>query len=342
MSDLKISALPAASALAGSELVPVVQGGTTAKASVASLGVGITSVGALTALTVNGNVTVDTDTLFVDSATDRVGIGINTPAKTLHVDGEMYVGPSTPSNDGTLVVNRQKTLSSGAWRAFRDESTFTGTGGGQAYACFDAGAFLGGSANYDHIVGFQSRPTHASSGTLNDLSGVATILVNNGGACTNAWGLRVYDTTGTGTVTNQYGLRVNALTKGANNWAVFTEGTAPSSFGGSIGIGTTAPDSILHMRSASTLNWKLENTGANGATVASFAGVGAGSFGAISNHPVFFYTNNAERMRVKATGQVRFVPLSADPSGQETGDVYYNSTTNKLRVYNGTAWVDLH
>ena len=51
----------------------------------------------------------------------------------------------------------------------------------------------------------------------------------------------------------------------------------------------------------------------------------------------------AERVRVKATGAVRFVPLSADPStGNEAGDVYYNSSTNKLRVYNGTSWIDLH
>ena len=48
-----------------------------------------------------------------------------------------------------------------------------------------------------------------------------------------------------------------------------------------------------------------------------------------------------ERGRYKTTGQLRFVPLSADPGGAETGDVYYNSSTNKLRVYNG-AWVDLH
>jgi len=54
-------------------------------------------------------------------------------------------------------------------------------------------------------------------------------------------------------------------------------------------------------------------------------------------------SGGAERMRVKATGSVRFVPLSADPStGNEAGDVYYNSSTNKLRVYNGTSWVDLH
>ena len=49
-----------------------------------------------------------------------------------------------------------------------------------------------------------------------------------------------------------------------------------------------------------------------------------------------------ERMRIKSAGQVRFVPLAADPGNAESGDVYYNSGTNKLRVYNGTTWVDLH
>jgi hypothetical protein len=48
------------------------------------------------------------------------------------------------------------------------------------------------------------------------------------------------------------------------------------------------------------------------------------------------------RVNVKTTGQVRFIPLSADPAGAEAGDVYYNSSDNKLKVYNGTSWVDLH
>jgi hypothetical protein len=48
-----------------------------------------------------------------------------------------------------------------------------------------------------------------------------------------------------------------------------------------------------------------------------------------------------ERVRVKNTGQLRFVPLAADPSGAEAGDVYYNSTDNKLKCYNGTTWNDL-
>jgi len=40
--------------------------------------------------------------------------------------------------------------------------------------------------------------------------------------------------------------------------------------------------------------------------------------------------------------QFRFVPLAAAPAGAENGDVYYDSTTNKLRVYAGGAWTDLH
>lgn len=53
-------------------------------------------------------------------------------------------------------------------------------------------------------------------------------------------------------------------------------------------------------------------------------------------------TGGTERVRVQPTGAVRFVPLAADPGTGQAGDVYYNSTTNKLRVYNGTSWVDLH
>lgn len=50
----------------------------------------------------------------------------------------------------------------------------------------------------------------------------------------------------------------------------------------------------------------------------------------------------ATRVDIKSTGQVRFVPLAADPTGAETGDVYYNSGENKLKVYNGSSWVNLH
>jgi hypothetical protein len=59
--------------------------------------------------------------------------------------------------------------------------------------------------------------------------------------------------------------------------------------------------------------------------------------------PIIMYTGQGgvERVRVKGAGQVRFFPLAADPAGAEAGDVYYNSTSNKLKCYNGTTWNDL-
>ena len=48
-----------------------------------------------------------------------------------------------------------------------------------------------------------------------------------------------------------------------------------------------------------------------------------------------------ERMRVKSTGAVRFIPRGT-PGSPEDGDVYYNSGTNKLQVRAAGSWVDLH
>jgi hypothetical protein len=46
------------------------------------------------------------------------------------------------------------------------------------------------------------------------------------------------------------------------------------------------------------------------------------------------------RMRIKSNGSVRYEPMST-PASAESGDVYYDSSTNKLRCYNGTSWNDL-
>jgi hypothetical protein len=65
------------------------------------------------------------------------------------------------------------------------------------------------------------------------------------------------------------------------------------------------------------------------------------AIGTTSTGVVALFTNTTERLRVKGNGQVRFVPLAAAPGSPEAGDVYYDSTTNKLRCYNGTTWNDL-
>ena len=48
-----------------------------------------------------------------------------------------------------------------------------------------------------------------------------------------------------------------------------------------------------------------------------------------------------ERFRINPSSSVRFASLASDPAGPSAGDVYYNSSTNKLRCYDGTVWNNL-
>lgn len=110
--------------------------------------------------------------------------------------------------------------------------------------------------------------------------------------------------------------------------AIVSSSPTQGTISGTLASGTNIAGADLRIQGGTSTG-----TGAGGAII--FRTSPTGSTGSSSNA-------STERMRVKATGQVRFVPLAADPAGAATGDVYYNSTDNKLKVYNGTAWVDLH
>ena len=45
---------------------------------------------------------------------------------------------------------------------------------------------------------------------------------------------------------------------------------------------------------------------------------------------------------VEAVGFTTFQPLKVAPAAPTTGMVYYDAPTNKLKVYTGSAFVDLH
>lgn len=92
-------------------------------------------------------------------------------------------------------------------------------------------------------------------------------------------------------------------------------------------------------------------TGANDAYLFGSAPSGAGKNGNLviatdstgNLNEIIFGTNgfssaSNERMRIKKAGQVNFAPLASDPAGATKGDMYFNSTSNKLKVYNGSAW----
>ena len=160
------------------------------------------------------------------------------------------------------------------------------------------------------------------------------------------------------------GLTGTNATAGALRFAVGTTSSTPERMridaSGNVGIGTASPngDTRLHVvkdGASETAAIRVENPATSGNSVSKldvFNGRGVqmslqtfqtqAILNVTSNHPLQLRTNNAERMQIKSAGQVRFTPLSSDPSGAESGDVYYNSSDNKLKVYNGTSWVDLH
>jgi hypothetical protein len=108
---------------------------------------------------------------------------------------------------------------------------------------------------------------------------------------------------------------------------------------GDVGVGTSSPSSRFHAAGITRVSDATNST----ATVID-ASTTAGVTTIISQFggsELVLGSAATERMRLKANGQVRFFPLASAPASPQTGDVYYDSTTNKLRCYNGTTWNDL-
>jgi hypothetical protein len=126
---------------------------------------------------------------------------------------------------------------------------------------------------------------------------------------------------------------------GESRLAFQSTGTAPSYFTGNVGIGSQSASSTLQVHGVLTVS--AGSAAAPALTISGDPNTGIFQAPASAN-TLSVTTDGVERMRVKATGAVRFVPLSADPGTADAGDVYYNSSTNKLRVYDGSSWVDLN
>jgi len=183
MADKKISQLTGATTpLSGTEVVPVVQSGSTVKVPVSDLTAG-RAVGAAS-LTIDGAAVInesggnndfrvegDTDTnlLFVDASTDRIGVGTATPDVKFHVNGAVQTTDLRAASASTLFLTA-------------DSMTVRTTGAAVRLAIDANGSTTVGVASLatTAVDGFLYVPTCAGTptGTPTAKSGYAPLVVN--------------------------------------------------------------------------------------------------------------------------------------------------------------------
>jgi len=261
--------------------------GTTKKVTVNQiLGAGGTAT--LASATITGDLTVDTSTLKVDSANNRVGIGTATPAAgyALDVRGILAAGNS-------------------------------------------AGTIIGG-------ISFSSRPE------------IGAISNHNLGLIANNTTMHLITPAG---VFNWYdGLGGTRMTLNSTGLGIGVTPSTAWNTGGNLQVGELG--ALYHNQTlgATDLTYNSIRTGTDTYQYLNGSSLQASRFQQRDGSFRFFTapagtSPNAitftERLRLKETGQLRFMPLAADPSGAEAGDVYYNSSSNKLKCYNGSTWNDL-
>lgn len=159
------------------------------------------------------------------------GVGVATAGTP-----RLFMGRNASSGDDSAVlIGRNVAGDSLFSHAIRDESTFNSATTG-AYASFDAAVQFQGSTHYNHLNCFQARPNYGGSGTLDGLWG-HTFQPTISGPVTNAYGLYVLNPLGTGAINMLAGIYIEALTRGASNYGVYQDGSAPNYFGGKVQSG---------------------------------------------------------------------------------------------------------
>ena len=100
---------------------------------------------------VSGNLTVDTDTLFVDSTNNRVGIGLTTPGRGLHYRGDNFRMDRNANTSGFQIHRFDSTYTS-SWKGFQFGVDAFGTNDG-VFFIGDYGTAVSGTSTRRLTIG---------------------------------------------------------------------------------------------------------------------------------------------------------------------------------------------
>ena len=206
-----------------------------------------------------------TDAIRVDATNGRVAFTRGIEGDTFHT-GKLAVGTIAPADEsvGMLVVSKSFATTTGNHHCIRVTSPNTVLAAGAGLDFYDSQGSCFSNNNIDHMADFQARSTRGGTGTMNDWFGFYTApVISSTGTTARVTHLDIEDAIGSGTVTTQYGIRIKSLAKGGTNYAIVTEGTAPSLFGGDVELTTVGKGLIV--KSPNGTRWRLtpDNAGAS-------------------------------------------------------------------------------
>lgn len=249
-------------------------------------------------MTVTDDLTVDTNTLYVDSTNNRVGIGTTSPSASLHISGNIiadntagsYIQIKKSGTNSAFVGEVESGLGSGDGLLLY---TYTGTdrpiiaytNGSEAMRITSAGRV--GIGTSSPLARFD-----VESGTGNVGFNYGTLSSPDRG---NLW----YDTDGTG-----WRFNIGKVQSGSFTSQITIQDN------GNVGIGTSSPNSKLHVRDSTDIamsnsadgQFVIEGNGYSGAIALNATGMQIYQNSSARN--IIFGNNETEQMRIDSSGNV--------------------------------------
>ncbi len=182
----------------------------------------------------------------------NVGVNTSTPDAVVEIVGEYYDIAGADVR-GLYISGTYSEISENHHPC--RVSSLHDLGTDKAVACFDADGRTTGTRNHDHMVGFQSRPRHGSTGTIRSIGGFTASLYNDGGRATQTYCYYANDLN-SGNSDCHYGLWVEPLVTGDENVAIYVQTPTMSIFEGVVGFGdfgtpgsgADVPEGLVHCK----------------------------------------------------------------------------------------------